>query len=244
MSDAPALHVFCREAGPARRPLHRVAEQDDARVSCAVYDACERQPAVSAPGRLRERHVNGACAIVVVSVLAAASGVARSAPDGTCHVRTEPFEAIRVAGAASAPAQSHVGVRRKTAELFEVDLSVAAPDQAACAVSGVARLRGEPGAEVLGIVIRPDPARSTGRSGTLCQVFVQLSATGVELRTTPASCKAQALCEGRVDLDGQRFENGSKLPAGAGSPCFAGRGPDTAAGPLPARAGSERATAR
>jgi hypothetical protein len=158
-----------------------------------------------------------------VFLLVAAAGAGHGAPTATCYVRTEPFDAIASPGAASAPAQSFVGLRRKTAELFEVDLSVSGPERAACAVSGVARLRGDPGAEVLGIVIRPDPSRTSGRSGTLCQVFVQLSATGVELRTTPAPCQAQALCEGRIDLNGQRFDNASKLPAGADSPCFAAR---------------------
>ena len=43
------------------------------------------------------------------------------------------------------------------------------------------------------------------------------------MRTTPASCQAQALCEGRIDLNGQRFDDASKLPAGADSPCFAAR---------------------
>jgi len=169
--------------------------------------------------------VRTAIVIVAVSLLAAASGAACSAPAGACYVRVEPFDALPAAGPASAPALSHVGLRRKTAELFEVDLSVSGPDQATCTVSGVARLRGDPGAEVLGLVIRPDPSRKSGRSGTLCQVFVQLTAAGVELRTTPSSCQAQALCEGRVDLNGQRFESASMVPVGSGSPCFAGRAP-------------------
>lgn len=139
-----------------------------------------------------------------------------------CYVRAD---APAAEGAASAAIASHLGLRRKTEQLFEVDLAVAGPGDANCAVNGVARLRGEPGAEVLGLVIRPDPAKKTGRSGTLCQVFVQLTPAAVELRTTPSSCQAQALCEGRVELNGQRFEHASKLPAGAHGPCFEKRAP-------------------
>jgi hypothetical protein len=150
--------------------------------------------------------------------MACTSGVAapgRSAD--ACYVRAEPPAAD---GTASAPATSHLGLRRKTEQLFEVDISVSGPGDANCAVNGVARLRGEPGAEVLGLVIRPDPARKSGRSGTLCQVFVQLTPAAVELRTTRSSCQAQSLCEGRIELNGQRFEHDSKLPGGANGPCF------------------------
>jgi hypothetical protein len=137
-----------------------------------------------------------------------------------CYVRAEPPAADASAPAAAAAA-SHLGLRRKTEQLFEVDISVSGPGNATCTVSGVARLRGEPGAEVLGLVIRPDPARKTGRSGTLCQVFVQLTPAAVELRTTRSSCQAQSLCEGRIELDGQRFVHDAKLPAGSPGPCFA-----------------------
>lgn len=157
-----------------------------------------------------------------MAVLLGLAGTPSTAAPGrsadACYVRAEPPAAG--ASTPTAPA-SHLGLRRKTEQLFEVDLSVSGPGDATCAVGGVARLRGEPGAEVLGLVIRPDPNRKTGRSGTLCQVFVQLTPQAVELRTTRSSCQAQSLCEGRIELDGQRFEHGAKLPAGSPGPCFA-----------------------
>lgn len=163
---------------------------------------------------------------ITVAALLAGSALAAAAASGdACYVRTEAFDAPPAADSASAPAQSFVGLRRKTDQLFEVDISVATADDAVCAVSGVAKLRGEPGAEVLGLVVRPDPSRKSGRTGTLCQVFVQLTPAAIELRTTPSSCQAQALCEGKVELNGQRFEHVSKLPAGAKGPCFARRAP-------------------
>ncbi|MBX3607739.1 MAG: hypothetical protein KF788_20870 [Piscinibacter sp.] len=160
-------------------------------------------------------------------LLLAASGTfpATAASPAACYVRTEAFDLPAASGAASVPAQSYVGLRRKTDQLFDVELSVTDASEATCSVSGVARLRGEPGAEVLGIVVRPDPSRKSGRTGTLCQVFVQLTAEAIELRTTPAACQAQALCEGRVELNGQRFEHASKLPPGAPGPCFERRTP-------------------
>lgn len=157
---------------------------------------------------------------VLLGLVGTPSAAAPGRSADACYVRTEP-PAAGASSPASAAAASHLGLRRKTEQLFEVDLSVSGPGDATCAVSGVARLRGEPGAEVLGLVIRPDPGRKSGRSGTLCQVFVQLTPRAVELRTTRSSCQAQSLCEGRVELDGQRFEHETKLPAGSPGPCFA-----------------------
>lgn len=158
--------------------------------------------------------------VATVVALAAWSSAPHAASPAACYVRTEPFDAPVAGGAASAPAQSYVGLRRKTEQLFEVDISVSSSNDATCSVSGVARLRGEPGTEVLGIVVRPDPSRKSGRTGNLCQVFVQLTPAAIELRTTPGACQAQALCEGKVELNGQRFEHVSKVPAGTKAPCF------------------------
>lgn len=166
----------------------------------------------------------------VAALLMAASG-SHAAPGGsmnTCYVREEAFAAASAAsGAAAAPraAQSHLGIRRKTDQLFELDIAVAGDSDSVCSLSGVARLRGEPGKEVLGLVVRPDPGRKAGRTGTLCQVFVQLTPAALVLRTTPSSCQAQALCEGKVELDGQRFEPAAQLAAGTAGPCFERRAP-------------------
>lgn len=154
--------------------------------------------------------------LLVVAVSMAAGAAA--APSATCYVRSDTVAAAD--GAASSPTSSYLGLRRKTDKLFDVDINVNAPGDASCAVSGVAKLQGEPGSEVLGLVVRPDPSRKSGRSGNLCQVFVRLSPAAVELATTPAACQAQGLCEGRVDLNGQRFEHANRLPAGAAGPCF------------------------
>ncbi|QTN21585.1 hypothetical protein HZ992_15505 [Rhizobacter sp. AJA081-3] len=161
--------------------------------------------------------LHGIFATLMLGLAGTASLAAPGRSADACYVRTE---ASAAEGTASAAAASHLGLRRKTEQLFEVDISVSGPGDANCAVSGVARLRGEPGAEVLGLVIRPDPSRKTGRSGTLCQVFVQLTPAAVELRTTRSSCQAQSLCEGRIELNGQRFEHDAKLPAGSPGPCF------------------------
>ena len=154
---------------------------------------------------------------------------ARAASVEACYVRTEPFDVPAASGAASgatsSPAQSFVGLRRKTEQLFDVEISVTNESDATCLVSGVAKLRGEPGAEVLGVVVRPDPSRKSGRTGTLCQVFVQLTPAAIELQTTPGSCQAQALCEGKVELNGQRFEHTSKVPLQTKAPCFVKRAP-------------------
>ena len=168
------------------------------------------------------RHALTRLAAIALGLAGATSLAAPGRTADACYVRAEPPAADASAPAsATAPAASHLGLRRKTEQLFEVDISVSGPGDATCTVGGVARLRGEPGAEVLGLVIRPDPARKTGRSGTLCQVFVQLTPAAVELRTTRSSCQAQSLCEGRVELDGQRFTHDAKLPAGSPGPCFA-----------------------
>ena len=143
------------------------------------------------------------------------ASMAASAPEGA-----EPRGAA-ARGAEALGAQSHLGMRRKSDKLFDLDIAVVGPGEAVCSVGGVARLSGATGREALAMVVRPDPARKIGRTGTLCQVFVHLTPTAIELRTTPSACKAQALCEGRVELNGQRFETATRLAAGASGPCFA-----------------------
>lgn len=166
---------------------------------------------------------------VAIAAWCAACAVhaAPASPLDACFVRVDAaapaatdVAASSVAAASAPPTQSHVGLRRKTEQLFALDVSVAGPDAAVCRLTGTARLRGDP-AEILAMVVRPDPGRKTGRTGTLCQVFVRLTPDGITLATTPSSCQAQSLCEGRVELDGQRFDATSRLPAGARGPCFA-----------------------
>ena len=164
----------------------------------------------------------------IAAIVVALAGACHAAPRDSlnvCYVRTEAFAVSAPEGADARVAQSHVGVRRKTEQLFELDVSVSGPDGATCSLTGVAKLRGEPGQEALAMVVRPDPTRKTGRTGTLCQVFVHLTPDAVELRTTPSSCQAQSLCEGKVELNGQRFESATKVLAGTPGPCFERRTP-------------------
>jgi hypothetical protein len=161
----------------------------------------------------------------IAALLVATGSAAPSEPAHTCYVRTEAFPPPAAASGVEGAAQSFVGVRRKTDQLFELDIAVTGDNDTTCTLTGVAKLRGEPGREVLGMVVRPDPARKTGRTGTLCQVFVQLTSAALVLRTTPSSCQAQSLCEGRIELDGQRFEHSTKLPSGIKGPCFERRAP-------------------
>lgn len=140
-----------------------------------------------------------------------------------CFVRVEPPSPAASGAAAGdgAPLQSHVGIRRRTQQLFDLDIVVTGSGSASCQLGGTAKLRGDAGSESLAMVVRPDPSRKSGRSGTLCQVFVRLTADGLTLATTPGSCQAQALCEGKVQLDGQRFESATRLAPNAAGPCFA-----------------------
>lgn len=180
----------------------------------------------------RWNHVRTAAAALGAASAAGAltlgAGSAAAAPRSSldaCYVSAEPVEppapAPAASGADAAPiARSHLGLRRKSDQLFDVEVSVTAAPDTTCTVAGVARLRGDPGAEALALVVRPDPGRKSGRTGTLCQVFFQLTAAGVEVRTTRAACQAQAVCEGKVDLNGLRFDHAARLPAGSAGPCF------------------------
>jgi hypothetical protein len=155
----------------------------------------------------------------IVALLGAACLPSLGQAQGVCYVRADTVQVMSGEVSESRSVQSHLGMRPK-GKLFELDVSVAGENASVCTVRGVARLRGEPGRESLALVVRPDPGRKSGRSGTLCQVFVQLTPTAVELTTTQTSCQAQALCAGQVQLHGQRFEHTTKLPDAAGGPCF------------------------
>jgi len=144
---------------------------------------------------------------------------------GSCHVRHDtvlPPAADGGPAASLVSARSHLGLRRKSTQLFDVDLSVTGPNGATCAVSGVARLRGSPGHEFLMLVVRPDAGLPRPRSAALCQLYVQATASGMQINLTEEACQAQSLCGGQVRLQGQRFGAESRLPAGTGGPCFAG----------------------
>jgi hypothetical protein len=118
---------------------------------------------------------------------------------------------------APSPSPSHLGWRQKTTQLFEVEL-VVKQGLATCSVAGVARIRDTPDGSVFVVPVRQS---NVARSASPCLVSVHVSATSATVTTTEASCQAQALCGGRVRLDGQRFELAGQSQPAAGGSCFA-----------------------
>ena len=136
-----------------------------------------------------------------------------------CFVRPEPPPATTPpAIVVPAASESRLGIRRKTGQLFDVEIAVVGADGALCAVSGVARLR--PG-ETLVLPVRPEPGKAAKPPAAPCLVSLRDVAGAVEVRTSEPACQAQALCAGQVPLDGQRFEATTRLPAGGPNACFA-----------------------
>jgi hypothetical protein len=155
---------------------------------------------------------------LLAGALAAAAGAEPFTPADVCFVRPE----ARPAGAASsvvpAAAESRLGIRRKTGQLFDVELSVVGGDGALCTIAGIARLR--PG-DVLVLPVRQEAARTAKPSQSPCLVSLRNLGSAIEVGTTESACQAQALCAGQVQLNGQRFELATRLPAGVGNACFA-----------------------
>ena len=162
---------------------------------------------------------------LVAALAALGAATTSAAPLDACYVRADTVTVGEGDKSETRPAQSHLGLRAKSTQLFELDISVAGAEGAVCTLGGVAKVRGDAGRESLSLVVRPDPGRKSGRSGTLCQVFVQLTPSAIELATTQTSCQAQALCGGQVDLNGQRFARSTQLPAGSKGPCFEAKVP-------------------
>lgn len=158
--------------------------------------------------------------LVTFSSLCLAAHSAPSALSDACYVRPEPLPST---GPAAAPgvSQSQLGLRRKTTQLFDVELTVVDASAAVCTVTGVARLRNGPGGEVLVLPVRPAAAGESRRGATPCLVSIRATPDAVEITTTEAACQAQALCGGQVRLQGQRFELNSRLAEATGGPCFA-----------------------
>ena len=137
-----------------------------------------------------------------------------------CFVRAEPQpSAPAPTVVVPAASESRLGIRRRSGQLFDVEVAVVGADGALCAVSGVARLRPE---GTLVLPVRPDAARGAKPPPTPCLVSLRSAAGAIEVTTTEAACQAQALCAGRVQLHGQRFEAATRVPAGVGSACFTG----------------------
>ena len=162
-------------------------------------------------------------AIVFAALLALGAGTAQaepSVPADACFVRAESRPAGAASNVVPAAMESRLGIRRKTGQLFDVELSVVGADGALCSISGVARLR--PG-DVLVLPVRPEGGKGTKPPATPCLVSLKNLGTSIEIATTEAACQAQSLCAGQVQLNGQRFDLASRLPAGGGNACFANK---------------------
>jgi hypothetical protein len=159
--------------------------------------------------------------VVFFSSLCLAAHSAPGALSDACYVRPEPLPSTGRATVAAAVSQSQLGLRRKTTQLFDVELTVVDANAAVCTVTGVARLRNGPGGEVLVLPVRPAAAGGSHRGTAPCLVSIRATPDAVEIATTEAACQAQALCDGQVRLQGQRFELNSRLAQATGGPCFA-----------------------
>jgi hypothetical protein len=158
---------------------------------------------------------------LVVALLASSLMSANAEPFthvDACFVRPEPTVLAQSSTVRSVATESRLGIRRRTGQLFDVELSVVGPQGALCAVSGVARLRE---GDVLALPVRPEGAASAKAVATPCLVYLRGLGDAVEITTTEAACQAQSLCGGQVQLQGQRFELATRVPSSSRSQCFA-----------------------
>ena len=135
-----------------------------------------------------------------------------------CFVRAEPSPLAQGSTSRPAASESRLGIRRKTGQLFDVELSVVGSGGALCSVSGVAKLRE---GEILALPVRPEHAAIAKQPATPCLVYLRATPDAVEVTTTEASCQAQSLCAGQVQLQGQRFELDTRVLPSGRSQCFA-----------------------
>jgi len=160
-----------------------------------------------------------AIAGLLAGALAGTAGAEPVALADACFVRPEPRPAGAASNVVPAAAESRLGIRRKTGQLFDVELSVLGTDGALCTIAGVARLR--PG-DVLVLPVRQEAARTAKPPQSPCLVSLRNLGTSIEVGTSESACQAQSLCAGQVQLNGQRFELSTRLPVGGTSACFAG----------------------
>jgi hypothetical protein len=168
--------------------------------------------------------MSGAGRATFALFLAALGPASGAQPAEACYVRIEPAAPASIP-LASDVVSSHIGIRRNRAQLFDVDISLSLPSGANCSISGIARLRGTRGQEVLAFPLRRDASLPPSPTGTPCQVFVQLTPTALVLATTEQACAAQPPCEGVIPVNGQRFDLTGKVAPGTRGPCFARTGP-------------------
>ena len=167
---------------------------------------------------MRASPVGLALAFALFALRVAAAQAEPSAFTDACFVRTEPPRPASTPHVVPAASESRVGIRRKTGQLFDVELSVVGPDGALCSVSGVARLH--PG-EVLVLPLRPEGGKTAKPPATPCLVSLRATPQALEITTTEAACQAQSLCAGQVQLEGQRFDLATRLAPSDRNRCFA-----------------------
>jgi len=163
-----------------------------------------------------------ALAPALFALLVAAAQAEPFAYADACFVRAEPPQPPSTPRVVPAASESRLGIRRRTGELFDVELSVVGPDGALCSVSGVARLR--PGEELV-LPVRPDSAKTAKPPATPCLVTLRTTPQALEIITSEAACQAQSLCAGQVQLHGQRFDLATRLAASDRNRCFAASPP-------------------
>jgi hypothetical protein len=162
---------------------------------------------------------------LVCALFALPVGAAKAEPFAhadACFVRAEPRPPASASNVVPAASESRLGIRRRTGQLFDVELSVVGPDGALCSVSGVARLR--PG-EVLALPVRPESGKAAKPPAPPCLVYLRAAPESLEVSTTEAACQAQSLCAGQVQLHGQRFDLATRLAASDRNRCFAASPP-------------------
>jgi len=160
-----------------------------------------------------------AIAGLFVGARAGTAGAEPFALADACFVRPEPPPAGAGSNVVPAAAESRLGIRRKTGQLFDVELSVLGADGALCTIAGVARLRS---GDVLVLPVRQEGTRTAKPPQSPCLVSMRNAGTSIEVATTESACQAQSLCAGQVQLNGQRFELAGRLPAAGANACFAG----------------------
>lgn len=159
----------------------------------------------------------------LAALLAGFAPAVLAQPAETCYVRQEAAAPAAIP-LASDTVSSHIGIRRNRAQLFDVDISLTTPGGANCTLTGVARVRGTAGQEVLAFPLRRDASLPPSPTGVPCQVFVQLTPTALVLATSDQACAAMPPCDGVIAVHGQRFELAGKVPPGTKGPCFGSAG--------------------
>jgi hypothetical protein len=173
----------------------------------------------SGPHRRCKAALPRAVALLLMSLVATA-GATPDAWVDACYVRPETVPASRPAASTPAAAQSVLGLRHSRTRLVDVALTVVGPNASACSITGVARLRSGADGEMLALPVRPDAGAARAAVAGPCLVFLRATPTAIELATTEASCQAQSLCGGQIQLQGQRFDRTNRMPLDAANPCF------------------------